>query len=101
MIIHDLDFFRSLIAPPEYDPPLIVYTDRMLASEVPLQSLQSIAWRRRKITEHYGVVQLHQFSAGDLGEVRRKTLRNASLPENQLGEHSPKGSDHPAERITS
>ena len=43
MIIYDLDSFRPLIASPEYDPPLRVYSDRMLASEVPSQSLQSIA----------------------------------------------------------
>jgi hypothetical protein len=82
MIIHDLDFFRSLIGPPEYDPPLIVYSDRMLAREVPSQSFQSIARRRHKITEHCGVIQLHQFSAGDLGDVRRKSLRNATQREN-------------------
>jgi hypothetical protein len=74
MIIHDLDFLRPLIAPPEYDPPLIVYSDRMLASEVPSQSFQSVTRRSRKITKHCGVVQLHQFSAGDLGNIRRKPL---------------------------
>jgi len=92
MIIQDLDFLGPLIAPPEYDPPLIVYSDRMLASEVPSQSFQSVARRRHKITEHCGVVQLHQFSAGDPGDVRRKAPRTASLLENQLGERSPEGS---------
>jgi len=81
MIIQDLDFLGPLIAPPEYDPPLIVYSDRMLASEVPSQSFQSVARRRHKITEHCGVVQLHQFSAGDPGDVRRKALRNAEARE--------------------
>jgi hypothetical protein len=71
MIVHDLDFLRPLIAPPEYDPPLIVYSDRMLAGEVSSQSFQSVAWRRHEIAKHRGVVQLHQFSAGDLGNVRR------------------------------
>ena len=83
MIIHDLDLFRPLIAPPEHDPPLIVYSDRMLASEVPSQSFQSVARRCHKITKHRGVVQLNQFSAGDLGDVCRKPLWNASLLENQ------------------
>jgi hypothetical protein len=41
-----LDLLRPLIAPPEYDPPLIVYSDRMLASEVSSQSFQSVARRR-------------------------------------------------------
>src|SRR5205085_7367805 len=96
MIIHDLDLLRPLIAPSEYDPPLIVYSDRMLASEVPSQSFQSVARRRHEITEHCGVVKLHQFSAGDPGHVRRKPLRNASLLENQRGERAPEASDHHA-----
>jgi hypothetical protein len=79
MIIHDLDLLRPLIAPPEYDPPLVVYSDRVFASEVPSQSFQSVARRRQKITKHRGVVQLHQFSAGDPGNVRRKPLWNAPL----------------------
>jgi hypothetical protein len=61
----------------------------MLAGEVPSQSFQSVARRRHKITKHCGVVQLHQFSAGDPGKVRRKPLRNASLPENQRRERMP------------
>jgi hypothetical protein len=89
MIIHDLDLLRSLTAPPEHDPPLIVYSDRMLAREVPSQSFQSVAGRRHKITKQCGVVQLHQFSAGDLGNVRRKALWNASLLENQRRDRAP------------
>src|SRR5262249_24609117 len=94
MIIHDLDFLRPLIAPPEYDPSLVVYSDRMLTNEVPSQSFQPVARRRHKITKHCGVVQLHQFSAGDLGNVRRKPLWNAPLLENQRRERAPEASDH-------
>src|SRR5215831_5895758 len=35
MKIHDLDLLRSLIAPPEYDPPPIVYSDRMPPARSP------------------------------------------------------------------
>jgi hypothetical protein len=94
MIIHDLDLLRSLTAPPENDPPLIVYSDRMLAREVPAQSFQSIARRRHKITKHCGVVQLHQLSAGGLGNVRGKSLWNAPLLKNQRCERAPETSDH-------
>ena len=41
MIVHDLDLLRSLIAPPEDDPPLVVDPDRMLAGEVAAQRFQS------------------------------------------------------------
>src|ERR1700722_6810575 len=99
MIIHDLDLFRPLIAPPEHDPPLIVYSDRMLASEVPSPSFQSVARRCHKITKHRGVVQLNQFSAGDLGDVCRKPLWNASLLENPRRCRGPEASDHPPIRI--
>jgi hypothetical protein len=72
---------------------LIVYSDRVLAREVSSQSFQSVARRRREITKHRGVVQLHQFSAGDLGNVVRKPLRNASLLENQRRKRALEASD--------
>jgi hypothetical protein len=99
MIIHDLDFLRPLIAPSEYDPPLIVYSDRMFAGEVSSQSFQSVARRRHKITKHCSVVQLHQLSAGDPGNVCRKPLGNASLLENQRRKRAPEASDHRSLRI--
>jgi len=101
MIIHDLDLLRPLIAPPEYDPPLIVYSDRMPAHEVPSQSFQSVARRRHEITKRCGVVQLDQLSAGDPRNVRWKPLGNASLLENQRRKRAPEASDHRAVRIMS
>ena len=50
MIVQDLDFLRPLIAPPEYDPPLIVYSDRMLAGEIPSQGFQAVT--RRTLTAY-------------------------------------------------
>lgn len=85
MIIDDLDFFPPLIAPPEYDPALIAYSDRMLASEVPSQSFQAVAQRRHKITNNCGVVQLHQFrratlatSVGNPSGTRRSAKINSA-----------------------
>jgi hypothetical protein len=49
MVIHDLNFPRPLIAPPEHDPALIVYSDRMLSRQVPLQDFQAISRRRHEI----------------------------------------------------
>jgi hypothetical protein len=51
MVVYDLDFFRTIIAPAEYDPPLIVYSDRMPTREVPSQGFQAVPWRRHEITE--------------------------------------------------
>src|SRR5262245_59812195 len=101
MTIHDLDLVRSLITPAEYDPPLIVNSDRMLASQVASQGFQSIARRRHKITKRCGIVQLHQLSAGDFGSTRRKPLGNASLVENQRRERASEALDHQVNRIMS
>src|SRR5438132_687546 len=94
MVVHDLDLLRPLIAPPKYDPPLVVYSDRIFASEVASQCLQPVAMRRDKIIKHCCVIDLHQFSAGNLGEVRRKPLWNAPLLENQRRERASEASDH-------
>lgn len=90
----DLDLLGSAFAPPEYDPPLIVDSDRMLAGEIASQSFQAVSWRSDKIAERGGVVELHQFAASDLGNVRREPLWNASLLEDQLSERATEASDH-------
>src|SRR5262245_172139 len=96
MIIHHLDLLRPLLCPPEHDPPLIVDADRVLAGEVPSQSFQSVARRCHKITEPCGIVQLHQLSPSDLGNIGRKPLGNAPLAEDQRRERAPEGHDHGA-----
>jgi hypothetical protein len=92
MIIHDLDLLRPFVAPPEYDPPLIVHPDRMLACEVASQRFQAVPRRRGEIAEHRGVVQLHQLSASDVGDVGRKPLGNASALQNQRRDRAPEAS---------
>jgi len=79
MIVCDLDLLRPAFAPPEYDPPLIVDSDRMLAGQIASQGFQSISGWRRKIAEGGGGIELHQFAAGDFGDVARKSLWNATL----------------------
>ena len=49
MIMQDLDVLRFLVAPSEYDPPAIVYTDRMLLGETPSQGFQAIPRGRREM----------------------------------------------------
>ena len=57
MMVHDLDLFWSLIAPAEYNSPLIVYSDRMLSGEVPSQCLQAVPRQRNEVTERCGVLR--------------------------------------------
>ena len=79
MIVHDLDFLRPFLTPPKYDTPLIVDSDRMPPGEIASQGFQTVPRGRREIAKRHGVVQLHQFSACDLGHFGRKSLWNASL----------------------
>ena len=95
MIIHDLDFFRPAVTPPKYDSPLVVYSDRMLADEISAQRFEAISRRCHEVTKHCGVIQLHQFSTGDLCNIRRKPLWDASLLEYQRSERAAEASDHP------
>ena len=88
MIVNDLDLLRSVIRPSKYDPPLVIYPDRVLAREVTPQSLQAVSRRCSEIANHGGIVELHQLAASYLGYVCRKPLWNPSLLENQLGERS-------------
>jgi hypothetical protein len=39
VIVDDFDILRSGFSPPEYDPPLIVDSDRVLAGQVAFESL--------------------------------------------------------------
>jgi hypothetical protein len=94
MVIYDLDLFRPVVTPPKYDSPLVVYSDRMLADEISAQRFKAISGRCHEVSKDCGVIQLHQFSAGDLRNIRRKPLWDASLLEYQRSERAAKASDH-------
>src|SRR5215467_1418197 len=100
MIVDDLDFLRSRFIPSEYDAPLIVDPNRMLAGEIASQSFQPVPRRHGQIAQADGVVELYQFTPGDLGYVRWKSLRDPPLFENQLGEPAAEAPDHCPSCIT-
>jgi hypothetical protein len=88
MVIHDLNFPRALIAPPEHDPPLIVYSDRMLSRQVPLQDFQAISRLRDRLA-------LSRCSVPPVFGVRpwqglSENRWNASMLENQRRERAQK-----------
>jgi hypothetical protein len=58
MVVDNLDLFGPFIRPSEYDPPLIVYADRMPSRQVAAQGFQAISRRRCKITQDGRVVEL-------------------------------------------
>ena len=94
MIVDNLDLFRPSVRPLKYDPPLIVYANRMLPREISPQRFQAVSWRSGEIAQQDGAVELHQLAASDLCDIRREPLRDASLLKNQLGKRSSEAPDH-------
>jgi hypothetical protein len=51
MVVSDLDLIGIPGAPSETDTKLVVDPDRIMASSIVLEQVQSIAWRRSQILE--------------------------------------------------
>jgi hypothetical protein len=84
VIVDNLDIFRSRVRPSEYDPPLVVDSDRMLASQVTLKRLQPISWRHRQIVQNDGIVYLNPLPARDLRERLGRALWDSSFNKNRF-----------------
>ena len=94
MVVHDFDVLRPGLPPAEDDPPLIVDADCVLSAELAPQLFKTVAWRDGQIVEACGGVQLHQFPAGDLGEICIEAFRRAPLDKDQSGEVAAEALDH-------
>lgn len=44
MVVRDFDVFRITVAPYEADAKLVIYSDRVLASAIVFEGLESKAW---------------------------------------------------------
>jgi len=84
VIVGDLDIFRAGVRPLEYDPPLVVDSDRMLAKPVTFKRLQPVSWRHRQIVQNDGIVYLNQLPARDLRERLGKALGNFVVSKNRF-----------------
>jgi hypothetical protein len=60
MIIDDFDFEGIAFFPSETDTEAVINPDAILSRAIPLQSLQAIGRRRRKISKLLRVVDLYQ-----------------------------------------
>jgi hypothetical protein len=89
VIVDDLDICRASIRPLEYDPPLVIDSDRMLACQVTFKRLQPVSWRHRQIVQNGSIVYLNQLPrratfASDwgkpLGVCRSARIASANLP---------------------
>jgi hypothetical protein len=90
MVVDNLDLFWSFIRPSEYDPPLIVYADRMPSPKITAQDFQAISRRRRKIAQDGRVVELHQLAACDPGNICRTPSERDVAAES--AQRAPRGS---------
>lgn len=68
MIIPDSDIGGALLGPSEDDAPLVIDTDGVVASELSLEGLKSIAWRHGEVMENARAVHLDQLAKGDTCE---------------------------------
>jgi hypothetical protein len=88
MIVDDLNLLSAAIAPYEANPPLIVDSDRVLASAVALERFEPIARRLTQIIQCADAIQQQQLATGlplngtKTGHVLiRKQARRRRVPE--------------------
>jgi hypothetical protein len=96
MIIDNLNVFRAVIGPAEYDPPLVIDADRMRANAVALQGFESVAGRRREIAERACIIELHQLAPSDVGDRGREAFWYPPQVMHRLGELALEAPDHVA-----
>src|SRR5579871_4284002 len=94
MIVDDLHVFWTRIGPPEHDPPLIVDANRVLARQISPESFKAVAGRGTQGLKKVGRVHHNQFSASDLGEICRETLRDHAALKNRSSKFPLEAPDH-------
>ena len=93
VVVHDLDFRRAFRRPNKAHPELIVYPNRVLPFAIARQRLKTVAWRRPQVTEIARGVEVAQFPACRLDQIRREALRTFAV-EDGLGALVPEAPDH-------
>ena len=74
MIIYDPYSVSVTVSPTEYDPPLVVDSDTVLADPIFGQFLKSIGWRHAEVVEPGCDVNCHELSFCSVG----KTVKSAN-----------------------
>ena len=100
MIIDNLDVRRTVFRPSKANPPLVVDPDRMLASSILGQRLQTIARRNSQIVELLGGFKGFKLPASHRKYLNRKALRTKPI-KNRLSDFVLEASDHdpPSEEV--
>jgi hypothetical protein len=72
VVVDDADLVGAAVSPAEKDAPLVVDADRVIAGEVALERLESVARRDSQILESLGGLESDQFAHGGADEVGGK-----------------------------
>ena len=74
MVVGDLNFSGTLISPREANAVLVVDSDAVLTGSIAFELFETIAWWNPQVLEILSLVQLVQFSSGNLPQRRRTNL---------------------------
>jgi len=58
MVINDLNLEGVTTLPPKYDPPLIIYTDRVVTLPITSQCFKPVPWRYAQVFQFGGIVYI-------------------------------------------
>jgi hypothetical protein len=94
VIVDYLHIFGTRFGPPEHNPPLIIDADRVLTRQIALKRFKAVAGRRVQGLKKGGGIHHNQFSASDLGEICRETLRDRATLKDRLGKFPLEVPDH-------
>jgi hypothetical protein len=75
VIVHNLDFMCAILTPNEDDSPLAVDPDRMLASPIASQRLQTVSGRKAQILQPLGCIDRGEFPPCPNGQIPRHAAR--------------------------
>lgn len=74
VVVGDLNFSGTLISPLEANTVLVVDSDAVLTGSVAFELFETIAWWDSQVLQILGLVQLIQFSSGNLPQRRGTNL---------------------------
>lgn len=78
MIVHEFNTIGTVMGPNETKAKLVVHSDRMLASPIPLQRLEAIAGWEPQVFQSVSGVEHRQFALNDPLKIGREALSRAS-----------------------
>jgi hypothetical protein len=63
MVVHDFDFFRSVVCPPEAQTKLIIYPYAVLPRPIAFERFQSVAGRNAQVVQSACDLELSELTS--------------------------------------